>query len=278
MKTLFAFLALLQLSISPLAHARSFGPDKDTYEDGPEFFQPFFESDNGILIENGDVIDATLKNKGTFAYLFTYIPHEGETQNLTTYRATQKIKPASTMKLFTGWMAYSTEAQPTDYLTHMLRVSDNNQAIATLKKMGGMEKLKTFYKEQNLPLTADNFSGIDAAGLSHSNKVTAKLEVDLLTQIYISGSYDAFKVMLAQPTETSTIKQEGRFKGFAYPLYAKTGTLKDTASLAGYVELNHGVMVFSIISNRIKVSLANARELIDAIVVKYAERAQSLRF
>ena len=51
-------------------------------------------------------------------------------------------------------------------------------------------------------------------------------------------------------------------------MYGKTGTLRDTASLAGYVDLNHGTLIFAVISNGLKISVASARNLIDQVVLK----------
>jgi D-alanyl-D-alanine carboxypeptidase len=254
----------------PAAQART---QPASYEDSVEFFQPFSDfTAEGVVTAEG--IDPSLKGKGTWSYQFLYIARDGTATDLSQYRVKEKIKPASVLKLFTGWMAYQSEAQTVDYLHFMLRRRDNARADQTLKKMGGPSKLRSFYATQNLALTSANFNMVDGSGLSHSNRVTADLVTRLLTQIYVSGQYDSFKALLAEPQQDGTLST--RFKDLAYPLYAKTGTLADTASLAGYVDLNHGTLVFAIFSNQLKVSVATARRLIDKTVLKYISKAETL--
>jgi len=269
--SLLCFIAATVFFAATPSLAFATGPDR-SYEDSVEFFQPFDSSAAEIVTSPG--IDPTLQGKGTWAYQFTYIDAEGSATDLAQYRAQEKIKPASVLKLFTGWMAYETEAQPVDYLGYMLRRSDNDRADSTLKKMGGAKALVAFYQKWNLPLDAKNFTMVDGSGLSHSNQVTSELVNQLLLQIFLSGKYDAFKMLLAQPGEDGTLIS--RLKDADYPVHAKTGTLADTASLAGYVDLNHGTLIFSILSNQLKVSVANARVLIDNMVRKYIKKAEAL--
>lgn len=258
------------VSITLVSIVPALASSESSYEDSIEFFQPFDDSNAEISVAEG--LDPTLQGKGTWAYQFTYISKDGTATDLARYRAKEKIKPASLLKLFTGWMAYNKQAQTVDYLHYMLRRSDNARADATLKRMGGTAKLIAYYKKLKFPLTAHNFVMVDGSGLSHSNQLTSELINHLLLHIYLSGKYDAFKVLLAEPQEDGTLLN--RFKDLPYPMYGKTGTLADTASLAGFVDLNHGTLIFSVLSNQLKIRVPAARILIDELVMKYIKKAE----
>jgi D-alanyl-D-alanine carboxypeptidase len=102
--------------------------------------------------------------------------------------------------------------------------------------------------------------------LSYSNRTTVAMELELLNFIYSQKKYDSYKVLLAIPNEEGTLSH--RLTEFEGRMYAKTGTLvsSPTATLAGYVEVEGGVILFSVFSNGVEVSLENARKRIDSMV------------
>lgn len=100
-----------------------------------------------------------------------------------------------------------------------------------------------------------NGSGLQQSSkdkLIHENKVTARLQISLLNTIMKSGKYDTFKKLLASPGGTGTLKRNFKTLSKTAKIYAKTGTLGNSKSLAGFVELPQGTILFSVIGNNLQ--------------------------
>ena len=91
----------------------------------------------------------------------------------------------------------------------------------------------------------------DGSGLSHESRVTAEQVVQLLAHMRRHQQGDLFVASLAQPGQEGTL----RHRRWAAPalqnrLRAKTGTLKDVRSLAGYVQRPDGrTLAFALLIN-----------------------------
>jgi D-alanyl-D-alanine carboxypeptidase len=210
--------------------------------------------------------DTEFTPRETWAYHFELITPKGVTKLLTQQDTQVLVKPASTMKIFTGWWAFKMKNRTDSYLYQMLRRSDNNMAEATAQRLGGVLTMQDWYIEQGLPLDETNFIAADGSGLSYDNRATCEIEIKLLRMIKKDASYSRFKRLLAQPGKDGTLKT--RLTGYTGKLFAKTGTLNRTASLSGFLETSKGTVVFCVLSDYLNISLTSARKKIDAMVKK----------
>lgn len=233
-----------------------------------------------------------VKGRGNWVFEFKYIDKAtGKVTTLSSYDAHGVVKPASTLKIFTGWLAYRNEAYPVGSLGVMLHKSDNYMADTALrnvaKKMGQTENLmsggvrimKKTYSDfvDGFKFDPKNGSGLNSyANDSYSewNKVTAALQINLLQRIYTADGgkhYNTFKKLLAQPGQYGTLKRRLGSTQRIGRVYAKTGTLQKTKSLAGFVDTKKGTLMFSIIGDQLKISCASATTHIDNIVYKHVQ-------
>jgi D-alanyl-D-alanine carboxypeptidase/D-alanyl-D-alanine-endopeptidase (penicillin-binding protein 4) len=77
---------------------------------------------------------------------------------------------------------------------------------------------------------------------------------------------------LAQPGKNGTLKS--RLKNLKGKVFAKTGTLKKTAALSGFIEAPQGTIVFCVMSDYLDKTLAAERARIDSMVTQNYNRAR----
>lgn len=247
----------------------------------------------------------TISNTGTWAFKFVYIDKNGTEKILSQYNPHQILKPASTQKLFTGYLYFANNTFSQSYsknnLAAMLHVSHNEMADSALRRVSvqkgfqndqmknGLSFLKSFYGGLS---DSGRYAPADGSGLSYSNKVTVDFETSLLSRIYRGRHYSEFKMMLAHPSKQkcnfntkrdqiggkhpyhSTIGN--RLISLAGKVYAKTGTLNRTKALAGFVDVeNGGVIVFSVIGDYLKVNTGTAFAKINSVVEAHAKYTNS---
>jgi len=113
----------------------------------------------------------------------------------------------------------------------------------------------------------------DASGLSHQDRVTAKLIADLLLKIRGNEKFAAVYEGLPISGKSGTL--ESRFINTAPQavglVHAKTGTLDGTVSLAGYVESGTHEYIFVAIADHIRKGQAaadQARNTLDRLLGK----------
>ncbi len=247
-------LTLLILLFLSSSVAFAFDPYEDTAENLAS--QP----------ESNRVVPNFKRNDGTWIYAFELMLPDGTSQILSESNRNVIVKPASTMKLFTSWFAYKKGFRTNAYLGQMLKESVNAMAESTLTSMGGPKALKSFYAEQGLALDRTDFIQVDGSGLSYENKSNCKVQIDLLKLMYSDAAFNDYKMLLAQPGEVGTLKE--RLSSLQGKLFAKTGTLKRTASLSGFVETKAGTVVFCILTDYLPARSQNYRPRIDAMVIK----------
>jgi D-alanyl-D-alanine carboxypeptidase/D-alanyl-D-alanine-endopeptidase (penicillin-binding protein 4) len=191
--------------------------------------------------------------------------------------------PASTMKLFTGWFGFIQDQEARrrfpspfgtflSYAGTMLRSSVNPMASHILKTYGGATSMVRFLAGLGLP--TETLRVADGAGLRQSNRASARAEVALLEHILNSPHYMEYRALMAQPGSTGTLR--GRMPALKGSLYAKTGTLPSTGvvSLAGFIDVgNAGTVVFAIIGNNSRISVATQRDRIDRVVLAVRDLA-----
>lgn len=164
-------------------------------------------------------------------------------------------------------------------LARILKTSQNMLADCTAKMIG-----LRFYQDRELPLPGSwlgaeratrawfdergfDHRGMvyaDGSGLSHNNRVTARLVSDLLRAMHGSEHVELWKQSLAVGGVDGTLRR--RFTITPGRVVGKTGTLTGASTLSGYVTTHTGrVLVFSVFVNGDD-ARADARSLQDDLV------------
>lgn len=247
---IFKLFFLMTLLSTGLAQAEdSYAP---TFEDTSEFLT---DPNAGVKV---------LAPAETWAYKFELIRTNGTTQVLSEDNENILLKPASTVKVFTGWWAFQNKNRTDAYLGQMLKDSVNSMAESTVTRMGGVEARDEYFREQGLDITDLTFISADGSGLSYSNQSTCQVQIDLLKLIKSDKNYTRFKKLMAQPKMNGTLKT--RLTSLSGKVFAKTGTLAKTAALSGFIETKRGTIVFCVLSDYLTRSVTSARKKIDNMV------------
>lgn len=226
----------------------------DPYEDTPEFLSPQVDP----------LYDKS--TKPIFSHEFKLIKPDGTIKILSLKDTALLAKPASTMKLFTGWWAFQEAIRDSDYLSLMLRTSSNAMAQSTLNLLGTPSDMEQYYFNLGLTVNENSFRVADGSGLSYANKSNCVVQIQLLEMIQGDPQFETFKEFLAQPGENGTLRN--RLHGLKGKVFAKTGTLNKTAALSGFIEAPQGTILFCVLSDFINHSLQTERKRIDAMVIK----------
>ena len=168
-----------------------------------------------------------------------------------------------------GWRCISRMSTPLDdVLERMLRKSNNTYAECVLLNLcrndsdwtySGckqvvcemVNKIYRKYNQEDCNISESYYYIQDGSGLSHSNKTSARSQVDLLRYIY--GNKTLFNTIYGHlPVAGVSGTLSRRMKdGLAYGnVHAKTGTVNFTKTLSGYVSTaNNHRLAFSILVN-----------------------------
>ncbi len=203
----------------------------------------------------------------TWSYIFELMDVKGESTNISSLEPQTLLKPASTMKVFTAWWAMVKSFRTDIFLAEMLKKSVNDMADETAQGLGGVLAMEDFYREKGLQISDETFQAADGSGLSYSNKTTCQVQIELLKLIRKDKDYDRFKNLMAQPGKVGTL--QNRLSTLKGRLFAKTGTLKRTASLSGFLETSKGTVVFCVLSDYLSITVAEARIKIDQLIKKH---------
>ncbi len=203
----------------------------------------------------------------TWSQVFELVNSEGVSNALSSSQPNVLLKPASTMKIFTGWWAFTQSYRTDTFLSEMLKKSVNQMADDTAQGLGGVLAMEDFYRDQGLSISDETFQAADGSGLSYSNKTSCQVQIELLKLIKRSKDYDRFKKLMARPGEVGTL--QNRLLGLKGRLFAKTGTLNRTASLSGFLETSKGVIVFCVLSDYLAIPVTQARLKIDELLKKH---------
>lgn len=213
--------------------------------------------------------------QATLSSVFRLARPQGEVISLQEQNVNLMIRPASTMKLFTGWMALQKGVSPDEFLSEMLHNSDNAKAQQALRLLGGAGEMTKYYRELGYPMAQLRI--IDGSGLSKSNRTNCAVIMQHLDMIRQTPDYERFRALLASPGEPGTL--DDRLLEYQGRLFGKTGTLATTIALAGYVESPKGTVMFCVISEFFRNSWPNERARIDAVVrAKITELENSRRY
>jgi D-alanyl-D-alanine carboxypeptidase/D-alanyl-D-alanine-endopeptidase (penicillin-binding protein 4) len=112
----------------------------------------------------------------------------------------------------------------------------------------GAEAIHAFLKKQGIDDSKYHLQ--DGSGLGRENKLTSRMQSDLLVKMTRHRFGEAFRESLAQAGKDGTIGK--RMKDLEGHVYAKTGYIGGVRALSGYIYTRqHQWLVFSIIYNKI---------------------------
>ena len=233
-------------------------------------------------------LDNVFRGAGDWAYASVLVRPDGSEVPLVSRSESVAMIPASTMKLFTGWLGFQERLRTDNSLGSMLQRSLNRQAknlLTDLLHALGLQKLSSYtaHAQRRLGLGADTFRVVDGAGYSNVNRASASDEIQLLRTIRYSADYIDFRNLLAQPElSPSTLARRfdtawDRDHQMRDRLYAKTGTLPETrvSALAGFLRTRSGTVLFSFLGNRLTHSIDTSEALVDRAIrahVRFIER------
>ena len=161
-----------------------------------------------------------------------------------------------------------------DILSSILKNS-NNLAAESMFKMAGSTWAKSQGNMNNsrdmlnaylkkLDLNTDDIKIVDGSGVSKNNIMTSDFMTSFLVKISTDENFEIFSSYLPTSGE-GTLKN--RMLYFKDNLRAKTGTLSDTSSIAGYISSRKGkVYAFDIMINDAKTSPADKKNLEEQIL------------
>lgn len=212
--------------------------------------------------------------------------YDSEAKNMKVYLKSRKVyaivKPVSALE------AQSLISEPVmnsispsvHQMTHFfLQWSDNvlSERLSRLAaKAAGFspnaEGIAQVYKSVLAEMNIDSSKLVvkDGSGLSHDNRLTARLLGDLLVTIYKNPQYEAIVESLPDGGVNGTLNE--RFLDTAPQaiglVHAKTGTLNGTVSLAGYIDSGDREYIFVVIADKLSRSYS-ATEIARATLDRY---------
>src|SRR5437868_11150444 len=97
--------------------------------------------------------------------------------------------------------------------------------------------------------TTDGFRLVDGSGLSHEDRVTARVMASYLARIPARAGLAEFPVLLPANGAGTLATLRGGFRGGAGVVRAKTGTLAGVSTLAGYLGRREGTYIVAAFFN-----------------------------
>jgi D-alanyl-D-alanine carboxypeptidase/D-alanyl-D-alanine-endopeptidase (penicillin-binding protein 4) len=152
----------------------------------------------------------------------------------------------------------------------MMTVSQNQYAEMLLRAMGGRDAVDLLLKRWNL--AADSYVIADGSGLSRYNYVTSEVLVRVLQNMHgAPGHAAAFLDTLPVAGRDGTLSKRLAGTPADGKVKAKTGTVDNARSIAGYVETAGGnTLVFSIIANNFSGPASAIDAIADRALVRLA--------
>jgi D-alanyl-D-alanine carboxypeptidase/D-alanyl-D-alanine-endopeptidase (penicillin-binding protein 4) len=217
--------------------------------------------------------------------------YDSEARNMKVYLKSKKV--AVTVKPVTALQAQNLVSEPVvnsispsiHQMTHyFMQWSDNvlSERLSRLAaKSAGFSPntagIGAVYRRVLSEMEIDSSKLVvkDGSGLSHDNRLSAKLLGDLLIRIHQDPLYESIVESLPDGGVNGTLNE--RFIKTAPQaiglVHAKTGTLNGTVTLAGYVEAQDREYIFVVIADRLSRSYSAskvARDTLDRYLGKIA--------
>lgn len=128
------------------------------------------------------------------------------------------------------------------------------------KQTGSIDSAKEMFNEyyKKIGVSTDNINIVDGSGVSKNNLITASFMTEVLAKASKGKDFEDFKSHMAAPGEGTLTDRMLYFKG---NLKAKTGTLSNMSSIAGYITAKSGkTYAFCIITNDSKSKSSDKKE------------------
>lgn len=221
--------------------------------------------------------------------------YDSEAKNMKVYLKTRKVyaivKPVSALEaqnLISEPVMNSISPSVHEMTHFFMQWSDNvlSERLSRLAaKAAGFspnaEGISQVYKSVLTEMNIDSSKLVvkDGSGLSHDNRLTARLLGDLLVTIYKNPQYEAIVESLPDGGINGTLNE--RFLDTAPQavglVHAKTGSLNGTVSLAGYIESGDREYIFVVIADKLSRTYSAAeiaRETLDRYLGRVAAPLQ----
>lgn len=122
----------------------------------------------------------------------------------------------------------------------------------TFRRNLGIKTMKDFLLRKGY--TLGSFEINDSSGLSHENRISSKILIEILKDAHANPSlFPEYLASLPVAGVSGTLKKRftnSFFRKKSISIRAKTGTLTGVSSLAGYILKNKSLYAFSFIQNR----------------------------
>ena len=217
--------------------------------------------------------------------------YDSEAKNMKIYLKSKKVyvilKPVTALEAqnLTVEPVMNSASPTVDQMTHYFMQWSDNVLSDRLSRFaakaagfkGNTEGIAEVYEKvlADLEIESSKLVVKDGSGLSHDNRVSAKLLGDLLVKIYKDPRFAGVIESLPDGGINGTLNE--RFIKTAPNavglVHAKTGTLNGTVTLAGYIESGDREYVFVVLADRLSrtYSAANiARDTLDRYLGRIA--------
>ena len=195
--------------------------------------------------------------------------YDSEAKNMKVYLKSRKVyvilKPVSALEAqnLTSEPVMNSSSPTVHQMTHFFIQWSDNILSDRLSRIaakaagfdGSASGIADVYARVLADLEVDSSKLVvkDGSGLSHENRVSAKLLGDLLLKIYKDSRFAAVVESLPDAGVNGTLNE--RFINTAPNaiglVHAKTGTLNGTVTLAGYIESQDREYIFVILADRL---------------------------
>jgi D-alanyl-D-alanine carboxypeptidase/D-alanyl-D-alanine-endopeptidase (penicillin-binding protein 4) len=182
-------------------------------------------------------------------------------------------------------LIFTTQSPPLKDIIYILNKRSNNLFAEQLVKMlgyvrkgkgsteEGLQVIKAFLEENNIQ--TEGLKLFDGSGLSHTNTITAKMMVKLLTKISQSSFFNSFYHSLGiagDKEDISFYKSFGANSAAAKNARIKSGLITGARSHSGYVRNKSGRLIaFSMIANKFSGSSSQITKIHESLLIKLAE-------
>jgi D-alanyl-D-alanine carboxypeptidase len=198
------------------------------------------------------------------------------------YHSKDPMIPASTLKIFVTGAAleyFGSPIIPEVNVTNLMSV--NWRSSKLLRKIGnkvykkpttraGVQALLDFWQTKGVDTTGMYF--YDGNGLSRNNAISPKQLVDALYAMRTSPYYREFYNSLPVAGLTGTLHRAMKNSAAVGRVRAKTGTINNVKSFAGYVSTVNGrQLVFSLIVNNYDGRVKQMKKKLESVMISMAE-------